>query len=344
MDLQSLVPVAHFDTDLIEPDLRLEAWHENMGVLFDLSAPDGEKQDHRIYSQIKVCSFGDTVFGTTKANSQLFKRGAGKIARDDMDHILLQVFLQGGGVTAAGEKFSAGDMLVIDLNQPHQMLNTDFENLTLVLPVDLHPELSNTLSPLHGKRLASHNPVVRLMAEHLFSLWKNIPDMAIAQASGTLHDSLSLLHGCFSRENMAIEHESGAATELGRLVRRHIESHLADGLTPDTIADTFNISRSQLYRMFADHDGVSRFIWQRRLHRAMRMLSQPQFRHLPIIAVANECGFASEAHFSRVFRTHFGRPPGQARREAQEMKPEALETGVVERAYRTDLADWIRQL
>ncbi|MER7480278.1 AraC family transcriptional regulator [Streptomyces sp. NPDC126510] len=43
------------------------------------------------------------------------------------------------------------------------------------------------------------------------------------------------------------------------------------------------------------------------------MLADPGCRHLTIAEVAHPWGFASQAHFTRVFRSRFGRTPGETR-------------------------------
>lgn len=338
------VSISHFNTDKIVPDLREEAWRENMGVLFDMNLPAAGQPDKVVSARIEACSFGDTVFGVTHANGRLFERSPSRVARDDMDHILVQVFIKGGGVTEHNNQICKGDMLVIDLGRPHRMLNSDFENLTLVLPRDIYPQLSDTLAQLHGQKLPFTNPVIRLMSEHLLALWRQVGDMSMEQATGSLHDSLELLYRSISREGLSGDIQPGASIQLSKLVRRYIESHMSDELNPNELAVKFGLSRSQLYRMFDADGGVARYIWERRLNSAMRMLSLPQYRHLPIIAIACEVGFTSEAHFSRVFKTRFGLPPGQARAKMMEDQGAHNVTDTTSPGYGTDLANWIRRL
>ena len=339
------VHIAHFDTSLIEPELRLEAWHENMGVLFDLSTEDGSRQDNRIYARIDACSFGDTVFGVTEANTQRFVRNRKRIAREGIDHILVQLFLNGGGETRDGVRIRANDMLVIDLDQPHEMLNTDFANLTLVLPRDLHPRLSDLLAPLHGQHMTSADPMVRHVGAHLASLWENIGEMRLDAAQTALTGSLGLLENWLSGGHTTDLDESGISGALDKVVKRYIERHLAEPLNPALIASAFRISRSQLYRIFDEVGGVSRYIWNRRLRRAMRMLTQATYQRLPIIAIAFECGFTSEAHFSRAFRAYYGTPPSKARADARANQIQSVESQPkTNKPYRTDLADWLRSL
>ncbi len=339
------VPVVHFDShDFIAAD-RFDVWRENIGVFFDLASPEGGKPAQNIHARIDACNLGETVFGVTRSESQRFSRDESRIAKDDMDHILVQVFLEGGGLTAGDERIVAGDMLIIDMDKPHAMVNTDFANLTMVLPRDLQPDLSELLAPQHAKCLTSANPMVRFMADHMQALWKSVPHMDMIQAAGALQGTLGLMEGWLAQEGR-IDPDSTpeVSTALGKSIRAHIEKHLSDPVSPGELAKTFNISRSQLYRIFEPYDGVARYVWERRMQRSIRLLTQPQSDHLSIGTVAFECGFSSEAHFSRAFKARFGKSPSHLRTEAS--GNHYLRDGVspVAAEDSAEFAHWIREL
>jgi AraC-like DNA-binding protein len=91
-------------------------------------------------------------------------------------------------------------------------------------------------------------------------------------------------------------------------VARHIQQHLElPDLSPDSICRKVGVSRSQLYRLFSGTGGVANYIRLCRLTRARDELSSsPRQR---ISSIAYKFGFASHAHFSRVFKQHFGYTP-----------------------------------
>jgi AraC-like DNA-binding protein len=68
------------------------------------------------------------------------------------------------------------------------------------------------------------------------------------------------------------------------------------------------ISRSHFARAFRNTVGLAphAFVLQRRLARAVELLTQ---RKLSIREVAEQCGFADQAHLTRSFKSSFGRPP-----------------------------------
>jgi len=91
-----------------------------------------------------------------------------------------------------------------------------------------------------------------------------------------------------------------------------IDSHIADPLTLDQIADLVGLSARQLQRLFADHIGASVMQAYRtvRLQTADRLLRTSA---LPIGEVAMLTGYSNPAHFASVYRRHFGASPGRVR-------------------------------
>jgi len=91
-----------------------------------------------------------------------------------------------------------------------------------------------------------------------------------------------------------------------------IESHLADPLTLDEIAEIGGVSRFHMVRAFAAATGfpVMRYVRARRLSEAARALA----RGAPdILQLALEADYGSHEAFTRAFRDHFGMTPEAVR-------------------------------
>lgn len=338
------IPRLSFDTQSFGAADRLDAWRDNMGVFFDLSAADGGRQEGIGRARIDACSMAGTVFGVTTADAQLFQRSEQRIARDGMEHFLIQVFLHGGGQTRDGELIQASDMLVIDLDQPHHMVTTDFSNLTLVLPRELHPALSETLTRLHARRLPCTSPVIRLLASHLQSIWHNIGDMTVQDSAATLKGTIGLMECWLSQRQFGEELSPEVSSGLAKAIFRYIDAHIEEALTPDLLCAVFRVSRSQLYRIFKPYEGVSRYVWERRMMKSMRMLSNPIFSELAIGSIAFRCGFSTEPHFSRSFKERFGISPSAFRRDALDAHFNGASDDEAGQHYRQRFASWIREL
>jgi AraC family transcriptional regulator len=100
---------------------------------------------------------------------------------------------------------------------------------------------------------------------------------------------------------------------LLREVLNHIERHLPQRLTLDTLAAMSSMSADHFVRAFERATGSTphRWILERRLDAACERLRATT---APIDDVAHACGFAHPAHFSATFRRHRGVTPSAYRR------------------------------
>jgi len=108
------------------------------------------------------------------------------------------------------------------------------------------------------------------------------------------------------------------ALRKGRLLRRiddFIDAHLAEDLTTERLCAEFHLSRSSLFRLFADHlgDTPAATVRSRRIERARRLLRETT---LDLARVAAECGFDDYDYFRRVFREETGLTPRAYREDA----------------------------
>ncbi|MEV5354915.1 helix-turn-helix domain-containing protein [Streptomyces sp. NPDC052693] len=91
----------------------------------------------------------------------------------------------------------------------------------------------------------------------------------------------------------------------------YVRQHLADPtLSATRIAAVLGVSERQVSRIFSPHGGVAHWVTERRLDRALRLLSSPE--RGSVGQIARECGFGSHSYFARVFRQRFGMSPREA--------------------------------
>lgn len=95
----------------------------------------------------------------------------------------------------------------------------------------------------------------------------------------------------------------------------YIDSHLAQHLTLEGLADRAKVSRAHFARRFRAVTGLSphRYITLRRVDKARELLRNPS---LEINRIALDLGFGDQSHFTQVFRSATGTTPGQFRRTA----------------------------
>jgi AraC-like DNA-binding protein len=98
-----------------------------------------------------------------------------------------------------------------------------------------------------------------------------------------------------------------------RRICEHIESHLENNISLETLATDAGLSLYHFARAFRQSVGISphRYVMQQRVKKAQQMLTQTD---LPLANIAVVVGFADQSHFSRQFRRLVGTTPGGYRR------------------------------
>ncbi len=97
------------------------------------------------------------------------------------------------------------------------------------------------------------------------------------------------------------------------------ESESLSGITNATLAHECKISEVYFRRLFRERMGISpkQYVLSLRLQRAKQLLAEG---NLKIWAVADACGFETDAHFCRSFQKHLGMTPSEYRRKNQTQK------------------------
>lgn len=91
-----------------------------------------------------------------------------------------------------------------------------------------------------------------------------------------------------------------------------MRAHLGSPISIADVAQQLGLSPSYFARAFRTATGHPPHQWllQRRVELALQLLTQPG---LPLGEIAAICGFADQAHFSRVFAVRVGMPPSRWR-------------------------------
>lgn len=95
---------------------------------------------------------------------------------------------------------------------------------------------------------------------------------------------------------------------------RYIDSHIADRLTAQTIADSVNVHRDYLSARFKKETGIAMMVYiqKKRVEQACRFL---RFTRYSLQEIAQLCQFSSPSRFSDIFKRHTGMTPHQYREE-----------------------------
>jgi AraC family transcriptional regulator of arabinose operon len=121
---------------------------------------------------------------------------------------------------------------------------------------------------------------------------------------------LTLLHA------FAYEAEYAALRSLTpdaiALAQHYIETHLTQPILLVDIARAANVTPQHLVRLFNQHLHTTpmRYVWDARTRRGADLLIQTG---LTMSEIAEQCGFQSPFHFSRLIKLRYGLPPRQLR-------------------------------
>ena len=220
-----------------------------------------------------------------------------------------------GRAGSAEIEVQAGDICVLDCAETFETQASDFENLTLVIPRVLLEAKLPRLEALHGLVLKAGSTWNRILSQHLLVLFEQAPHMTVRECERIAGGAIALLAACLQGEIETRDEQAGSnVTRTVLHVRRHIDAHLSDpALDAEQVAARFALSRATLYRLFEPFGGVAGYIRSRRLRRAFFALRARELANLRISDIAQRCGFASMATFTRAFKAAYGVTPAALR-------------------------------
>ncbi|RAI43715.1 hypothetical protein CH341_12830 [Rhodoplanes roseus] len=248
------------------------------------------------------------------------------IARGDIDHYLVSLCREGEMQFASGRRHvtvRAGDICLVDMAQPNQTWLTEADGahsrmLTLVLPrALLAPRLANPDSTT-AALMRRGDDRARLLASQITAWWDRALPVG-SDVSATIEAMADIVAGAVGSAAAAAEVAGRADRHLLlAMIKRHIQARLeTDDVTAEAICREFRISRASLYRLFEAEGGLTHYVQERRLDRALRLLVTPETQYGRLIDLALDLRFSSDSTFVRAFRRRFGMTPGEIREIAR---------------------------
>ncbi|HVK89824.1 MAG TPA: GlxA family transcriptional regulator [Mycoplana sp.] len=120
------------------------------------------------------------------------------------------------------------------------------------------------------------------------------------------------VRGPHDRQRLPLRARLGVQNAKVLSIIELMENNLSEPLSLLEIADSADLSRRQIERLFRQEMGRSpaRYYLEIRLDRARHLLIQSS---MPVVEVAVACGFVSASHFSKCYRELYNRSPQQER-------------------------------
>lgn len=186
------------------------------------------------------------------------------------------------------------------------------DNRMLILDLDEQDTPSEDLELLHRLFEAPRYPALDADFQHLLSyagaeLERFGSDSILARSLGGV-----LLRALHLRLFGEQRRQPQGALDLQRL-DGYIEEHLARRISVAELAQVMCLSPSHFHAQFKDSVGLTphQYLLKTRLDRASRLLRESG---LPLIRIAEECGFSSQSALTNSMRRYLGLTPKRLRR------------------------------
>lgn len=243
---------------------------------------------------------------------------------------LVGVALRGGhrrrimhGHHASTHDFDVGSIYIRDFNDDYRAdLQGGFDFMLIELSRDFIERVNDEKGGARVSSLLPRNGEPDPVLGHLSQVLADVVANP-AQASGLFVDHLSLAVGTHLLAQYGAGATTGWADSGGaRVLSRKLEARAKDMLLASVreeasiadIADACNLSRSYFIKAFRQTVGTTphRWLLEQRVQKAQALLRSPG---RSITEIALLCGFADQAHMTRVFTSVVGTSPGAWRRE-----------------------------
>jgi AraC-like DNA-binding protein len=245
------------------------------------------------------------------------------VRREGLDCVGVQIIRSGCEALRSGNDCRAigpGELIIWTSDVPVELTSAArLHKVSLVVPwAELRERLPRTAS-FRGAVLDGTSGLGAVLHSHVDALARQVDRLSRDDLSAVRRATIELL-------GAAILYRVSTAPQLGLShqylirIQSYIVDHLQDeDLGPASIAKAHHISQRYLHLLFSQTgQGVSGFIRARRLERCRETLSDPTCRNLSVAEIAHRWGFPAPAHFSRIFKQHFGGSPSELRCVAAE--------------------------
>lgn len=315
-------------TELVEEDQRTDLWREISRPMFE-ALPHPDDIDLFLSGSVRAVPVGSLMTARSIFNRQRYNKDRRFILSSGLDSYLVQLVTSGelaGDFNGVRASAGPGDILILDLSQPLKNQVTEGSRINIVIPRQPLEKAVNGRN-LHGTVLKRHWPVTQLVMTYLTGLHSVGTQLSTFEADAAHEAAVTLMAAALKNDELeAAGSHSVLKIALQQRIVTFIDQNInLPDLSPETIMRRFHVSRSHLYRTFADHGGIAKVLRDKRLDAAFVELTRRDSAALSITEISYRFGFSSSNQFLRGFRARFGITPSQARQERQALHLEKAE-------------------
>jgi AraC-like DNA-binding protein len=210
-----------------------------------------------------------------------------------------------------------GEAVGILNHEPASLQFHTLEHLVVMIPgAALSSSVSN-IEAASTRLVPRGSEALRLLTGYVMTLVSGpvVRDPAAGKLVAThICDLVALAIGP-TRDGREIALNRGVRAARLKAIKRDLERNPA--LTLGAVAARQRITPRYVQILFEEEGSTfSQFALDRRLAQAHRMLTDLNYQHWTISAIAFEAGFGDLSHFNRSFRKHYGASPSEVRVEA----------------------------
>jgi len=294
-----------------------EPWRENLGAWFQDLVPETLDQRPAPRGSVDGVRLGPVGVFTVSGTPQVVRRTTSAVRRSPGDLIKVCVQLAGRAIVHQGGHevmLGPGELAVYDTGRPYAIrLEGRWTCAVMALPraqIDLRErDLDRWLYRAYPAASGPGGVLSHFVVST--AALARPPGLAAAVKLGEAGSTL--LAGTLLDDGGLAA--AGAADDLRGHVVGYVRAHLDEpGLCRSSIAAAHHMSPRTLDRLFTGQPwSVSGLIRHERLAAVRRDLADPLLSTRSVAALAARWCFFDAAHFSRLFRQHYGYPPSRAR-------------------------------
>ena len=239
----------------------------------------------------------------------------------DPDPAYLYVLPVRGSVRASqqthGAAVESGRFVVLDTAVPYELVfESDGSVIVIRVPREVVGIPPILLRRITGMSIGVDGGLIDAVMPLLVRLAEDLVVHGRHSSVRLMHNLTDLLTTVLL-EHLATLVPGGSRQGLVLEITAYLHEHLGEPeLSAETVASAHYISPRYLRKLFQEQQTkVSEWIRLRRLESCRRQLVDPLLADEPISSIAARWGFSDPAHFSRLFKSTYGRSPRQFRTE-----------------------------
>jgi AraC-like DNA-binding protein len=287
-----------------------------------LAVPIAIRPLHRVplSATLRVENLGSSLLAETVSSAACIEHSSRHVARTDRRSFSLMMCMSGDiHVSQYGQRIRMipGDFVLQDSHAPCRI---SFGETNRAISLNIAEETMRRFLPAPddfcGRRVDGSSGLGRVVSRMLPAIWMHVAGGLPPQIGEAVEKNLLEMVATTYASRVSRERFSSGGRVRASHIKRMLETRLREpGLSAGAVAHSLRISTRYVHRLFAaEHETISEYILRRRLEEAAERLRSPLWNGRATSEIASDWGFASAAHFSRSFRSRFGRSPTEYRK------------------------------